>query len=657
MVPAIFIRVVLLLTNLNGDLLNAAFTQRINSSNVTQNFLINSSLEDALLSGIDPDLDLNSFKLNDSEIQKRLQEQYSLMLVANYFKNFLYETNLLENILIIDIEGYLLSFSKTEKDSVLAANGISLGINFGDGIIGTNGLGLALKHQVPVEVKGEKHYLNSCKKLTSFGVPIFRNDVVIGAAGFLQNIRDTRPLKNNIMKEVLQTSLSVALNYIKTMILSDEINLIKDVLQDPTEKALLVINADYDIVEINPIAEIYLNIHRNDFIGKPIINYFPKEHFNKNQDTFLRLAFSNLPVNTEFDVLVSPVANQHSNLIGWRLEFAKNDHKKIQFKDIIGQNREFIKAIKFAKTVAKSTSTVLLTGESGTGKELFAHSIHNASKYANGPFITVNCASIPKDLIESELFGYYDGAFTGAKKGGMQGMLIKANNGTLFLDEIGDMPLESQTKLLKVLQDRIVIPLGEGKPLPINIRVIAATNQDLEDLIQQKLFRLDLYYRINVIHIVIPPLRERQDDIPLLVKHFINIFRLKINSGIKSISEEALNCLKSYNWPGNVRELENVVEAAFNIAEDEIILPYHLPPNLNEQDIQCTFHYDDTGFIPPLEKIVEEAEREHIIKALKMYDSNISQVAQALGIGRGTLYRKIEKFSLLNMTKKMGENS
>lgn len=641
------------MANLHNDFDADSYPLKIKSANVTQNYLINNSLESSSLAQIDPLLETNGLRLSEDELRLRQQERYSLMLIADYFKNFLYETNLLKNILIVDEEGWLIALNKTDKDSVIAQNGISIGLPFNEKLIGTNALGLALNHQIPIEIIGEKHYLNSLKKLTSFAIPIIKGNRLIGAVGFIQNIQDTKQLRDNTMKEVIQTSLYVALNILKTLILSDEINLIKDVLKEPTQKALLIVNADYDIIEINPAAEIYLNVNRTDLIGQSIQNYLPKALLS-NKEKVLRKAFTNMPIDTEFNISIIPVINQPSRIIGWRLEFSRDENNKIQFNNIIGENIEFSRAIKFARTVAKSASTVLITGESGTGKELFAHSIHNASKFANGPFITVNCASIPKELIESELFGYYGGAFTGAKKGGMQGMLVRANNGTLFLDEIGDMPLDSQKKLLKVLQDRIVTPLGEGKPLPINIRVIAATNQNLEELINKKEFRLDLYYRINVIHIVIPPLRERKDDILLLVKHFIDKYRLKINSKIIGISEEALSCLKNYNWPGNVRELENVIEAAFNLTEDEIIQPSNLPPIFAENNDVYASYIENTDSITPLETVVEEAEKEHIIKALKKYDSNISQVAQALGIGRGTLYRKIEKFSLLDMTKKKG---
>jgi len=250
----------------------------------------------------------------------------------------------------------------------------------------------------------------------------------------------------------------------------------------------------------------------------------------------------------------------------------------------------------------------LITGESGTGKELFAQAIHQASAYSSGPFVAINCAAIPKELIETELFGYVPGAFTGAKKDGNKGKFVQAHGGTLFLDEIGDMPLELQSKLLRVLQERMVTPVGGTNPIPIDIRVISATNQDLEKMIREKTFRSDLYYRLNVINLTIPPLRERKDDIPVLIDYFLDKYAFHIDKGKTRFTKSALQALQHYDWPGNVRELENVVELAVNLPEQEVDR-HHLPEHITNYD--NSHNYENSEFLT-----LEEMERMQIIKVL-----------------------------------------
>lgn len=224
-----------------------------------------------------------------------------------------------------------------------------------------------------------------------------------------------------------------------------------------------------------------------------------------------------------------------------------------------------------AKLAASSVSTVLLNGESGTGKELFAQAIHNASSRRRGPFIAINCGALPRDLIESELFGYDEGAFTGARKGGQLGKFEFANGGTIFLDEIGDMPLETQVKLLRVLQERQITRLGGHKAIPVDIRVIAATNRNLEQLVEQGNFRSDLFYRLNVMSITIPPLRERAEDTVLLTQNMLRKISKKLNKKIVRISTGFFQSIRNYSWPGNVRQLENVLERCINLVDDGVL--------------------------------------------------------------------------------------
>jgi len=306
------------------------------------------------------------------------------------------------------------------------------------------------------------------------------------------------------------------------------------------------------------------------------------------------------------------------------------------FDKIIGQNNEFVKTIEFAKKVADSKSTILLTGESGTGKEVFAQSIHNHSNRKNKTFVAINCGAIPKNLIESELFGYEEGAFTGAKKNGHPGKFEIADGGTIFLDEIGEMPLDMQTRLLRVIEEGTVSRIGGTKEIIVDARIIAATNRDLIDEVKTGNFRKDLFYRLNVLPLRLPSLRERKDDIPLLIDYFMNRISKRINRKKIEIPKDYLSTLVEYDWPGNIRELENHIE---------LILNTESITNINKKSQHSiqkdTFPEQDVSSLT-----LEDIEKSHIAKVLKSFDGNISNAAKALGIGRNTLYRKIDKYNI-----------
>lgn len=309
-------------------------------------------------------------------------------------------------------------------------------------------------------------------------------------------------------------------------------------------------------------------------------------------------------------------------------------YAKYNFDCIIGESGKIKDAIKLAKRAAQSDSIVLLQGESGTGKELFAHAVHNQSLRKNRPFIPLNCGAIPETLIESEFFGYEAGAFTGAKTQGQIGKFELANDGTLFLDEISELPLESQATLLRVLQDHTINRIGGAKPIPIDVRIIAATNKNLLEEIKKGKFRLDLFYRINVINIDIPPLRERPGDIEILTQHFLSRLGNKLNHSFVKISPEVHQIFYQYRWPGNIRELINVLERALHLIDDNLILPQHLPQQLKNLPLTDN----------PL--LLENVEERLINSALIETGNNISKTAEILGISRATLYRKLEKYQI-----------
>jgi transcriptional regulator with PAS, ATPase and Fis domain len=309
-----------------------------------------------------------------------------------------------------------------------------------------------------------------------------------------------------------------------------------------------------------------------------------------------------------------------------------------RFDDIVCQNKLLKTVVDRAKKVANSPSTILLTGESGTGKEVFAQAIHNASGRESGPFIPINCGAIPKELIQSELFGYDAGAFTGADRKGRMGKFEIANGGTLFLDEIGDMPLKMQVNLLRVIAEGSIVRIGGNKHIPVDVRLIAATNQNLLDEIEKGNFREDLYYRLNVVPFRLPPLRERPEDVIPIAEYLLSRISNRLGKRIDSIHRDAKKALAAYAWPGNIREVRNAIEQAVNMTPGDTILLKHLPEYIHHQEKKCIAVDHHKPFN------LSALEKETIGSALRHYNGNITNASKALGIGRNTLYDKMKKY-------------
>ncbi len=311
-----------------------------------------------------------------------------------------------------------------------------------------------------------------------------------------------------------------------------------------------------------------------------------------------------------------------------------------RFADLLGNSPAMRRVHELLERIADSDASVLITGESGTGKEVVARALHRRGRRRDGPFVAINCAALPETLLESELFGYERGAFTDARSA-RSGLFVQASGGTLFLDEIAELPLSLQPKLLRALQERVVRPLGGNTEVPFDVRLITATNRDLETAVEEGRFREDLYFRVNVIHVALPPLRARGGDILILAQRFIDEYAARAGKQVVGLSPQAAERLLAYSWPGNVRELENCIERAIALAQHDRILPDDLPEKVRDyRRSHVLVASDDPAELVPL----EEVERRYILRVMEAVGGNKTQAAQILGLGRKTLYRKLEAY-------------
>ncbi|SMC46052.1 sigma-54 interaction domain-containing protein [Sporomusa malonica] len=421
---------------------------------------------------------------------------------------------------------------------------------------------------------------------------------------------------------------------------------------DNINKGVIVLDKKYKIVNINNYLIQKIKRNKNELLGAYIEDIFPalqlnKEHQNEyqeivyniqNQNIYLLCNLKSIVVKEELLGSICLVEDyKDTTQMAYATASKQND---ITLKDIIGEDPKFVKFKEKVRIVSSNESTVLLIGETGTGKELFARAIHCESQRKDHPFIAINCGAIPETLLESELFGYEKGAFTGASNMGKHGKFFMANKGTLFLDEIDTMPLYLQPKLLRAIERREIERIGGVKSIPIDVRIVAATNARLLDMVQNKQFREDLYHRLNVITLFIPPLRERGNDVLVLADYFIKKYAKRFNKTILGLSQEVKNIFMSYEWKGNVRELQNTIEYAINMEKEQYITEDNLPFQFREIKVENVV------------KTLKEIEELSIKKALDRFgwtEAGRIKAAEYLGISRATVYRKIRKLHLGGM--------
>ncbi|WP_209123585.1 sigma-54-dependent Fis family transcriptional regulator [Alkalihalobacillus sp. BA299] len=427
---------------------------------------------------------------------------------------------------------------------------------------------------------------------------------------------------------------------------------------DHSSNEIFVLDKDANIIYVNKVSERHYGLKPAEVIGKS--NYdFVSNHFWKpsivpivfkekkpvtiKQTTYIggELITTAIPIlnaNDEIEFIVTTAQEQSFKelLLNTNTEANKTKNED-SLEHVITNNEKMKKLIKFCERIATTDSTILIQGESGTGKGVISNYIHKVSNRNTGPFLTINCAAIPEDLLEAELFGYSEGAFTGAKKSGQIGLFEAANHGTIFMDEIGEISLKLQAKLLQVIQDRQFFSVGSRELKKVDIRIIAATNQNLEEMVKNKQFREDLYYRLNVIDLKLPPLREREEDIIPLTYYFLNRFNKKYEIN-RIISQDVLDTLVSYSWPGNIRQLENLIERLV-VTSDSIIQLTDLPESILQTTKPRLYYSYDTS----LDQAVEDVEKTLILNSYKKYKSS-RKVAKDLSISQTKAAKLIRKY-------------
>lgn len=492
---------------------------------------------------------------------------------------------------------------------------------------------------------------------------LLKYNINITSMEVIKNITylETEPLAlKNEQKLILELQKLPGVSTIKPILLMphNEKYQQMDIVFNTINEGIIITDKTGTILYINKIAIKILKIHNDNILGKNIRIALPFcKLLQKTLQTgkkFMHHEVYAEEINNHYMLSSQPILDEQNNLTGGvavirDIETVRQIYQKItgqpstSFNDIIHKSAIMEKLILSAQHYAASNSTILIRGETGSGKELFARAIHNASSRSENIFLAINCTAIPDTLLESELFGYEEGSFTGANKGGKLGLFELASGGTLFLDEIGDISSVLQAKLLRVLQEHTVRRIGGNREIPINVRIISATNRNLEQMVKDGLFRQDLYYRLNVIPLYLPPLRERKEDIPLLVDYLLKTTIHSSNTNIKRISNEALEKLKDYNYPGNVRELSNIIERAVNIARDDTIYAKDIIL-LNPLENNPTTPLEQTTNLD-LNEAVKQTEKKIIKEAMNHFNSS-RKLGKALGISHTSIIRKMKEYNL-----------
>ena len=500
----------------------------------------------------------------------------------------------------------------------------------------------------------------NCREKAFLGTPVILQDRCVGVISLIAVTHEQQEHISDNLREFSDYVRHISTIFVSKLLEDqgpgDNISKIFATMIDNMDQGVLVVDDESRVQFVNQTALKTLGVVQNNIIGKPI--RFRPLTFESN------FTHGHMQHIVSWDDKSELIIGQLHNIQGRQLFLMAFHQSHTSFsvanapdephiEQLVGECRVMRQLKRLISRIAPSPSSVMVVGESGTGKEVVARAIHKLSGRRNKPFIAINCAAIPEQLLESELFGYVKGAFTGASANGKTGLIQAANTGTLFLDEIGDMPLMLQAKLLRAIEAREILPIGASSPIQVDIRIISATNQNLAQFIAEGKFREDLFYRLNVIPITLPPLRERQEYIELLVHYFLHLHTRRLGSVYPGIAPDVVEILRKHRWPGNLRELSNLMEYLVNVVPSgEVIDSTLLPPNLlnngttEQSDVtevsEAHLSLDDAGGTA-----LEEMEKQMIREALSRHNSK-KEVADELGIGIATLYRKIKKYELLN---------
>lgn len=624
---------------------------------------------------LDPFGETKNDILTGQALDRLFEDNRLLIDISQPFLNRLYQSMKTTSfsVTLSDSKGYILQIMQHEMHEGLHKLFKWFpGVLWSEESCGTNAIGTLLKHEKPFQIIGAQHYMQSFHFLTTSSAPIVDPEgKMIGGITILALLIAAHPHTLGMAiasAQAIENELGIrkALDRLQSAFHETDVaySLQKAIITSIPE-ALIAVNTEGKITAINTRAQKLFGLEDRVVMGEPLDAVFSEENNRSfwnilhRQDSFSDREFRLLAAAGpgDFTLTCNSIYSSGGAAIGKVLIFSEIQRIKslvnkyagakanLRFADIHGKNEKFRRIIDEAHVISKSASNVLLLGESGTGKDILAQAIHNASPRREGPYVAINCAAIPRDLIASELFGYAEGAFTGSRRGGSQGKFEMADGGTIFLDEIAEMPLEIQAVLLRVIEDKCVIRIGSNQIRTVDVRIVGATNKDLIEEVGRGSFRKDLYYRLNVFNIHLPPLRERKDDIPLLVDAFMKKCESALGKTISGVDEKVMDIFMHYSWPGNVRELQNVVERMVNYASSDRLTGNLVPPEIAGIDRAGRHHFD-------LES-PEETEK-NLIRHMLALKYSKARIAEELKVSRATLFRKMKKHGLNRRTAKQG---
>jgi len=605
--------------------------------------------------------------LTGDALQQLLDDNKLFINISQPFLNRLFQSMKTTSfsVSLFDRDGYILQVIQDDRYVQIARQFKWYpGVLWSEECVGNNAVGSVLKQKKPIQIIGAQHYMQWCHLVTASSAPVIDPEgEIIGGIAIVALLFGTHPHTLGMAiaaAHAIENELKIqnTLARLKTAFYETDIAYsLQKVIISSIPEALIAVNMEGRITTINKRAKKLFGLEDQDVAGKLLRDIYTDEanrpflDLIEHQDTFcdrdVRIHSSKGLI--DFTLTCNGIYSSGGSAIGKVIIFSEIKRIKslvnkfvgakanLQFADIHGKNEKFKSIIAEATVISKSISNVLLLGESGTGKDIMAQAIHNASTRKNGPYVAINCAAIPRDLIASELFGYSDGAFTGSRRGGSQGKFELADGGTIFLDEIAETPLEIQAVLLRVLEDKSVIRIGGNQIRSVDVRIVSATNKDLIEEVGKGNFRKDLFYRMNVFNIHLPPLRERTDDIPLLVDVFIRKYESALGKTIRSVDEKIWDLFLQYSWPGNVRELQNVIERMVHYASSDRLTFNLIPLEIVDGNRQSYQH-------PDMES-PEEAEKKLIRHMLALKFSK-NKIAEKLNVSRATLFRKTKKYGL-----------